>query len=95
MIYNDWQRSVLYNSFVQAFCVRCVSFVPTYVSVHYLISVYTVIKLISQTGKNNKYCLVCEALLTDRVIIGENFRQYFTHTAHPSRYAPDIVISNI
>ena len=54
--------------FYQHFCIKCLSFVSTCAVVNYLISVYTITILISQTRKNNKYCLVCGALLTDRAL---------------------------
>ena len=71
--------------FYQHFCVRCVSFVLTCAVVNYLISVYAVTTLISQTRKNNKYCLVWGALLTDK--------QHFTIFYNISRRS-DVVLKS-
>ena len=41
-------------------------------------AIYTVTILKSQTGKNNQYCLLCEALLNNKKF--ENFLLFLVHT---------------
>ena len=50
--------------------------VSTCASVHYSIPIYTLTTLKVIQRKNSKYCLICEALLIDRVF-GNIFQQYF------------------
>ena len=56
--------------------VQFVSCVSIRASVHCLISVYTVKKLISQE-KNGNYCVVSEALLNDRVTRSKYTTDFF------------------
>lgn len=65
MIYeNRWRTAS--NDLYKHFCAYCVLCVLTGACAHYLMFVYTVTILKSQTGKNNQYCLMCEALLNNK-----------------------------